>query len=77
MKPIATGNGTTPTTNDTPDGRLDFAPRETHVDFTQREQEKANSQQLQEDGPQGGGPDTPPPNDKNSAPDGEVDRQAK
>lgn len=50
--------------NTTPDGKPRFAPREAHVDFTQREQEKANSQQLQENGPQGGGPHTPPPKDE-------------
>ncbi|MBF6630386.1 MAG: hypothetical protein ITG01_04455 [Comamonas sp.] len=43
-----------------PNGKPKFAPRASHVDVTQREQEKANSQQLQEKGPQGGGPNTLP-----------------
>lgn len=38
-----------------PQGKPHFAPREQHVDMTQRENEKANSQQLNETGPQGGG----------------------
>lgn len=31
-----------------------FAPRETHVNMQQREQEKANSQTLTQTGPKGG-----------------------
>lgn len=34
-------------------GKPSFAPREQHVDMTQREQERANSQRLTESGPVG------------------------
>ena len=39
-----------------PDGKPKFAPRESHVDFNDREQEKANSQRLTHTGPQGAEP---------------------